>query len=92
MSNSTKFVFNRGMENSNFVVGMVLMDLSKVFQCLPHNLLIPKLAAYGLEEKTLLYLYSYLENRKQRIKTNNINSSFQTIKFGVSQGFIMGPI
>ena len=28
---STKFVFNRGMENSNFVVGMVLMDLSKIF-------------------------------------------------------------
>ena len=31
VSYSTKFVFNRGMENSNFVVGMVLMDLSEVF-------------------------------------------------------------
>ena len=34
------------------------MDFSKVFDCTPHNLLIAKLAAYGFEEKALLYIYS----------------------------------
>ena len=74
--------------DNNFAVGAVLMDLSKAFDFIPHDLLI---AAYGFEEKTLLYIYSYLENR-EHVKINNINSNFQTIKFGVPQGSIVGPI
>ena len=77
--------------DNNFAVGAVLVDLSKAFDCIPHDLLIAKLAAYGFEEKTLLYIYSYLENR-EHVKINNINSNFQTIKFGVPQGSIVGPI
>ena len=68
-----------------FVESAVLMDLSKAFDCIPHDLSIVKLAAYGFEEETLLYIYSYLENRKQRVKTNNINSNSQTITSGVLQ-------
>ena len=76
-----------------FAVGAVLMDLSKAFDCIPQDLLIAKLAAYGFEEKkTLLYIYSYLENRKQCVKINTINSNFQTIKSGVPQGSEVGPI
>ena len=68
------------------------MDLPKAFNCIPHDLLIAKLAAYGFEEKTLPCIYLYLENRKQCVKINNINSNFQTIKSGVLQGTIVGPI
>ena len=50
---------------NNFVEGAVLMDLSKAFDCIPHYLLIANLAAYGFEEKILLYIYSYLQNRRQ---------------------------
>ena len=78
--------------DNNYAVGAVLIDLPKAFDCIPHDLLIAKLAPYGFEEKTLLYIYSYLENRKQCVKINNINSSFQTIKSGVPQGSIVGPI
>ena len=69
--------------DNNYAVGAVLMDLSKAFDCVPHDLLLAKLVAYSFEEKTLLYIYSYLENRKQCVKINNINSNFQTIKSGV---------
>ena len=37
----------------NFLVGGIFMDLSKVFDCIPHDLLIPEFAAYGFKETAL---------------------------------------
>ena len=68
------------------------MDLSKAFDCTFHHLLTAELAANRFEEKTLLYIYSYLENKKQCAKVNNINSNFQTITSGVPQGSVVSPI
>ena len=39
--------------DQNEYVGAVLMDLSKAFDCLPHELLIAKMDAYGFENKSL---------------------------------------
>ena len=48
--------------DKNYVVGGVLMDLSKDFDCVPHDLLLAKLAAYGVDKNLLCYIYSYLLN------------------------------
>ena len=77
---------------SKNVVGGVLMDLSKAFHCIPHDLLLAKLAAYGVDENLLCYIYSYLLNRKQCVRINNINSDFLNVVSGVLQGSIVGPI
>ena len=68
------------------------MDLSKAFNCVPHNLLVAKLHAYGFDMSVLILFYSYLKNRKQSVKINNVFSSFMVLVSGVPQGSILGPI
>ena len=68
------------------------MDLSKAFDCLPHDLLILKLEAYGLTQNAIKLICSYLSDRKQCVKINNICSSFETMYKGVPQGSILGPV
>ena len=77
--------------DNNKVVGGVFMDLSKSFDCLPHDLLIAKLAAYFADENLLLYIYFYFSNRKPCVRINNIHSRFQNNIFGVPQGPIVNP-
>ena len=50
------------------------MDLSKALDCIPHNLLIAKLNAYGFEEMALRYIYSYLKWRQQSVRVNDSHS------------------
>ena len=78
--------------DNNYIVGALLMELSKAFDCIPHNLLIAKLNAYGADENALVLIYSYLKRRKQSVRINNAYGSFQTILSGVPQGSVLGPI
>ena len=50
--------WKKSLDNKNFV-GSVLMDLSKAFDCIPHDLLVAKLHAYGLTEEAVTFIYSY---------------------------------
>ena len=72
--------------------GAILMDLSKAFDTLNHELLIAKLNAYGFSHSSLCLIYSYLKNRWQRTKINNTFSSWAEILLGVPQGSILGPL
>ena len=79
------------LDNDEFV-GTVLMDLSKAFDCIPHGLLICKLKAYGVSEKSCIFLSTYLSNRYQRVKINNNRSFWEPIKKGIPQGSCLGPL
>ena len=45
--------------------GALLTDLSKAFDCIPHELMKAKLDAYGFDLKALILIFNYLRNRKQ---------------------------
>ena len=78
---------DRGLE-----FGILLTDLSKAFDCLPHDLFIAKLFAYGFDDKALRFIYDYLRHRKQRTRIGDSYSSWQEILYGVPQGSILGPL
>ena len=68
------------------------MDLSKAYDCLPHDLLIAKLEAYGFDFNSLCLMYSYLDCRHQRVKIGSHRSTAKRIKIGVPQGSVLSPL
>ncbi len=56
-------------------VGVVMMDLSKAFDCLPHGLIVKKLERYRFDQDSCNLLRSYLEKRTQRVKIGDIRST-----------------
>ena len=64
-----KELHNEGFE------GTILMDLSKAYDCIPHELLIVKLRCYGIENEIRLLL-DYPTNQNHRTKTGSSFSSW----------------
>ena len=71
---------------------VVLMDLSKAFDRLPHGLLLEKLRDYGLSSNAVALLESYLSDRKQHVRIGSHTSSWENIIKGVPQGSILGSL
>ena len=72
--------------------GAILMDLSKAFDCINHDLLVAKLVAYGFSKNSVNLIRSYLKNRWQRTKINTSFSSWTELLTGVPQGSVLGPL
>ena len=72
--------------------GAVIMDLSKAFDTINHELLLAKLYAYGFGTQALRLLRCYLTERWQRTKINQSFSSWSELLDGVPQGSVLGPL
>ena len=70
----------------------IFMDLSNAFDTLDHTTLLHKLKYYGINGITLNWFNSYLSNRSQYVKIDNVLSTKMVINTGVSQGSILGPL
>ena len=55
--------WKRSLDNGK-AFGALVTDLSKVFDCLDHELLIAKLNAYGFSLTASKLIHDYLSNRK----------------------------
>ena len=70
----------------------MFVDFAKAFDCIDHNLLIRKLACYGLSSNTLELVSSFLCDRQQVMFSHSSCSSSLPIKYGVPQGSVLGPL
>ncbi|KAG8264599.1 hypothetical protein J6590_108515 [Homalodisca vitripennis] len=69
----------------------VLLDLSKAFDVVPHNVLIKKLQSYNIKGKELLLMETYLTDRYQFVKISEEKSDVLRVLSGVPQGSVLGP-
>ena len=74
------------------IVGTILIDLSKAYDCLPHDLRIAKLEAYGVDLNSLCLMYSYMDCLHQRVKIGSHRSTAKRIQIGVPQESVLGPL
>ena len=71
------------------VIGTVLMDLSKACNCLPHDFLLGKLAAYGFEDSATSSISDHLSKRYQWVKIGSVYSSHLEILRCLPKGSIL---
>ena len=71
---------------------IVLLDMSKPFDCLRHDLMLRKLHKAGVSESARAWFQSYLSQRQQVVKFQNIVSDPLPLTVGVPRGSIMGPV
>ena len=79
------------MDSGN-LTGTVLLDFSKAFDLVNHNILLHKLKVYKFSEQTLALLKSYLLGRTQEVRIGKFDSEKRNILAGVPQGSVLGPL
>ena len=69
-----------------------MIDLSKAFDCIVHELLLAKLSGYGFEKNSLKLINSFLSGRKVRAKIGSSYSLYLDLSVAVPQGSILEPL
>ena len=71
---------------------LVLLDLSAAFDTIDHEILLHRLHMFGFGNTVLSWFKSYLENRTQTVVVHGKHSTPASLRYGVPQGSVLGPI
>ena len=86
------FVENgKNSSDKGFVKSAVLIELSKAFDCIQHDLLVAKVHGYGISLNATIIVYSNHKRRMINVEFQNVFSSFKTL-LEVPEGSVLGPI
>lgn len=78
--------------SSGKTVSMALLDLSKAFDSISHEILGTKLADLGFSSRAISLIMNYLTDRQQKVIVNNTQSDWYQTNQGVPQGTVLGPL
>ena len=78
--------------DKNEITVLTLLDYSKAFDTANHKLILAKLESLGLKNNGLSWIESYLSGRTQIVKTAKGTSEEISLRNGVPQGSVLGPI
>ena len=88
----THNIFSSSDCNQTLETKAVFLDTSKAFDKVWHEGLIFKLQSMGISDNLLNLMNSFLSERYQRVLLNGQSSEWASIKAGVPQGSILGPL
>ena len=78
--------------DNNCFFAAILVDLSKAFDTIDHDLSIATLRLYGVDDSALKLFHNCLKNRWQRNKINCLFNSWSELLYGVPEGSLFGPL
>ena len=83
--------WSTALDNGNSVRAL-FVDYSKAFDRVDHNTLLNKMMAVGVPKLVLRWLFSFLNDRQQRVKLGNSFSHWASITGGMPQGTWLGSL
>ena len=73
-------------------VDVIYLDFQKAFDSVPHQRLLVKLEAYGITGQLKQWLADFLIGRRQRVVIGQDSSDWTSVKSGIPQGSVLGPV
>ena len=80
------------LESPGKAIRVLFIDFQKAFDRIDHQILIDKMVKMGIPDFIVIWMTSFLSQRQQRVKLNNVTSNFKTLNGGVPQGTLLGPV
>ena len=78
--------------NDGSPVDAVYLDFQRAFDKVPHQRLLLKLKAHGIDNDVINWIEKRLTHRKQRVIVDGEISNWKSLLSGVPQGSVLGPI